>query len=172
MNSDRNRGVDPVSTLIETHRGALQRYARRVCPSGADAEDAAQATFEKLVASPGTVRDPARTRQWLFTVARHHCLRLIRRAWRWRGTADSTRAGVLEPDQVAAVGAVDMEEAELVRRLLHAIAELEPSQREVLIRRDILGESGDSVAAALELSIPAMKSRLHRARRALAHLGA
>ena len=49
-------------------------------------------------------------------------------------------------------------------RLLPAAA-LEPGHREVLIRRDVEGQPAAEVAAAMELSIEAVKSRLHRARR-------
>lgn len=148
-----------LSELIAKHQGPLRRYAQRVCPNDADADDAAQSTFEKLVAAPDQVRSPERTRQWLFTVVRHYCLRLIKRAWRWRA---------VQPDELAEAHALQLDDAELVRRMLHAIGELEPGQRDVLIRRDILGESGEVVAQALGLSLAATKSRLHRARKAVA----
>jgi RNA polymerase sigma factor (sigma-70 family) len=60
-------------------------------------------------------------------------------------------------------------EDEVVRRLeagrvATAIAALPADQRHVLIMRDVQGYSGRMVADALGLSVPAMKSRLHRAR--------
>ncbi|MBL4687981.1 MAG: sigma-70 family RNA polymerase sigma factor [Nannocystaceae bacterium] len=152
-----------LSELIAKHQGPLRRYAQSVCPNDADADDAAQSTFEKLVAAPDQVRNPERTRQWLFTVVRHYCLRLLKRAWRWRAA--------VQPDELAATSALQLDDAELVRRMLHAIGELEPGQRDVLIRRDILGESGEVVAQALGLSLAATKSRLHRARKAVAGVG-
>ncbi|NUT10567.1 MAG: sigma-70 region 4 domain-containing protein, partial [Nonomuraea sp.] len=51
-----------------------------------------------------------------------------------------------------------------------AIAGLPTDQRRVLIMRDVQGLSGRTVADALGLSVPAMKSRLHRARATLHHL--
>ena len=48
-----------------------------------------------------------------------------------------------------------------------AIAALEPKQREVLVLRDVEGLSAAEVARTLELSVDAVKSRLHRARKSL-----
>ena len=49
-------------------------------------------------------------------------------------------------------------------RVAAAIAQLPRVQRSVLIMRDIQGVSGRATADALGLSVPAMKSQLHRAR--------
>jgi RNA polymerase sigma-70 factor (ECF subfamily) len=48
-----------------------------------------------------------------------------------------------------------------------ATAALEPAQREVLLLRDVEGLSAAEVALALGLSVDAVKSRLHRARKSV-----
>jgi RNA polymerase sigma-70 factor (ECF subfamily) len=53
---------------------------------------------------------------------------------------------------------------ELASALNRAIAALDPSQREVLVLRDIEGLSAPEVARVLGTSVDAVKSRLHRAR--------
>jgi RNA polymerase sigma-70 factor (ECF subfamily) len=53
---------------------------------------------------------------------------------------------------------------ELVQRVQAAIADLPAAYREVLVLRDLDGMSGEEVAIALGLQLPAMKSRLLRAR--------
>lgn len=45
-----------------------------------------------------------------------------------------------------------------------ALARIPEEERRVLILRDLEGLSGPEAADALELSVPAMKSRLHRGR--------
>lgn len=52
--------------------------------------------------------------------------------------------------------------------LEEAFQALAPEEREVLVLRDIEGFSAEEAAAALELSVAALKSRLHRARLRLA----
>lgn len=63
-------------------------------------------------------------------------------------------------------------EASLGRQQLQAaldvaIRRLEPGQREVLVLRDVEGLSAPEVAQVLGVSVEAVKSRLHRARKAL-----
>ena len=48
--------------------------------------------------------------------------------------------------------------------LARALAELEPSYREVVLLRDIQELSAPEAAARLGISVSALKSRLHRAR--------
>ncbi|MGH1342300.1 MAG: RNA polymerase sigma factor [Nannocystales bacterium] len=148
-----------LAQLVRAHRGPLHRYALRVCGSSADAEDATQAGLEKIVRDPSQIRDARKLRPWLFTVARNYCLRLARHAWRW---------AVVPQTEVPTEDTLSPEDAELVRRLLHAIAALDPTDREVLIRRDVLGERGADVAREMGVSLQSMKSRLHRARKRLA----
>ena len=58
----------------------------------------------------------------------------------------------------------------LARRdvLEKALARLSPEEREVLVLRELEGLSGKETAELMELSLNAMKSRLHRARLRLA----
>jgi RNA polymerase sigma-70 factor, ECF subfamily len=51
-----------------------------------------------------------------------------------------------------------------VEDLKRAIVRLTPEQRAPLVLRELEGCSYEEIAEALELSIPAVKSRLHRAR--------
>jgi RNA polymerase sigma-70 factor (ECF subfamily) len=60
---------------------------------------------------------------------------------------------------------VRLEEREWLAR---ALARLSQADREVLILRDLEGLSGEETAAALGVTVRAMKSRLHRARLRLA----
>jgi RNA polymerase sigma-70 factor (ECF subfamily) len=51
--------------------------------------------------------------------------------------------------------------------LWQAINELPPDAREIYLLRDVDEMSGEDVAKKLGISIPAMKSRLHRARQSV-----
>ena len=51
---------------------------------------------------------------------------------------------------------------------MQAMAALSTADREILLLRDIEGLSGEQTAEVLGLAIPAMKTRLHRARLRLA----
>ena len=56
---------------------------------------------------------------------------------------------------------------EMARVLQEALLALPESQREVLLLRDVEGLSADEAASVVGIEVPALKSRLHRARLAM-----
>ncbi len=149
--------------LLERHLEALFNFAVRACGSGRDAEDALQDALLAAWRGAGTFRGEASARSWLFQVVLHACHRRRRkRAGEPQRHASVEEAADVAADLVAADElAVSGEEAAVVER---ALLMLTPDSREVLLLRDVEGLSGPETAAALGLSLPAMKSRLHRAR--------
>jgi RNA polymerase sigma factor (sigma-70 family) len=155
---------DPASLAAVVH-GAhphVRRFARHLCASPEDAEDAAQEALIVLYRKIGTLRASAALAAWMFRIVRHECLRRVARrppagtgpdTGRDPGTSASAEERVLA-----------RLEAERVARAIGALPDL---QRRVLIMRDVLGHPGRAVAETLGLSLPAMKSHLHRARAAL-----
>jgi RNA polymerase sigma factor (sigma-70 family) len=90
---------------------------------------------------------------------RTHCTRLARRSLRHVLSGDPTPIALEGPsteDQLV--------DHQLRHRLAWIVSELEPDLRDVLLRRDVLGQSTRQAAEALGLSSQALKSRLHRAR--------
>jgi len=172
---DRARGGDPraLERLMRRHRTRVVRYAMRVCISSEDAEDAAQETLLALARYVGAVRSAAALSTWLFTVARNHCVRLARRSVR----ESLGLSAVAEPVDPGALAEDALADEHLRLLLAEVIGGLDPPKREVLLRRDVLGQPAAEVAEALGLSVDAVKSRLHRARgevreRLLAAMGA
>ena len=149
-----------LEALLRERRTEVVRYAMRLCISPADAEDATQEALLALARHIGALREVAALSRWLFLAVRTHCLRLARRSLRHvlghDGDARLTLEGPNAEDQLV--------DRQLRQRLAGIIADLEPMYRDVLLRRDVLGESASEAAAALGLSIEALKSRLHRAR--------
>jgi RNA polymerase sigma-70 factor, ECF subfamily len=150
-----------LTELIRTHHAPLLRFGQRVCANPMDADDAVQEAFLRLARRTDLPRETS-TLAWLFTVVRNQCLRFLRRARLLRqrllrAAAEPPMAAELTPEQLLSRYRI----GELVRT---ALAEIEPTYRQVLVLRDIEGLSGEQVCAALELSEAAMKSRLHRAR--------
>lgn len=144
-----------VSELLQAHRPQVIGYALRLCVDRDDAEDAAQETLLALAHSVGSARRVAKLSGWLFAVVKSHCLRLGRRTLRQMVSLEAAE------DHPAPEPFAD----ELLRqRLAKVIASLDPDHREILVRRDLLGETAAEVSDALGLSLPAGKSRLHRAR--------
>ena len=149
--------------LVRTYHDRVYRFGVRVCRDAFDAEDAVQEAFVALARRPDVVRDPGAL-SWLMTVVRNACLRLLRPFLRTRASlaqgaaeAEATVDPQLDPEAA-------LERWRLVHLVHRAIAALERPYREVLVLRDVEGQTAEQVCAALGLSVAAMKSRLHRAR--------
>jgi len=159
--------------LVVRYAADVHRFVGSLGVHGADAEDVLQDTFLAAWRGAATYRGDGTARAWLFSVARNAVRHSVRR-----------RVG--EPERFAPLEAIDSLEAmaeaagwgsdaestardtaELVRT---ALARLAPTDREILVLRDMEGLSGHETAAALSLSLAGMKSRLHRARLRLAAL--
>jgi RNA polymerase sigma-70 factor (ECF subfamily) len=151
--------------LFDAHAGALRGYlARRI--GGAAADDLVADTF--LVAIRQRHRyDPSRAaaRSWLYGIAtgllRNHLRQELRelRAVARAGARVEHQPG---PEPVVA----DRVDAQVrVGQLAQALARLEPGDRDVLLLTAWAGLDSAEVAAALDIPVGTVRSRLHRVRR-------
>jgi len=132
------------------------------------AEDAAQESFFKAFAALSrfdTARAP-KVSTWLLTIATRHCLDELRKRKR-RAPVD----GVAE-DADTVVSALRTDDGATLsstrRRLEQALLTLPDEQRAVFALRVLLEQSVEDTAAALDVDTGTVKSRLSRARAALA----
>jgi RNA polymerase sigma-70 factor (ECF subfamily) len=156
----RDRGA--FDALVARHGGALLRFACRTCGSDGDGEDALQEALLAAWRGAATFRGDAAARTWLYQILIHACRRRVRR----RSGEPDRHAPVEEAAALAGGEAVEERVAarEVGGAIERALAQMSPDAREVLLLRDVEGLSGPEAAAALELDLAAMKSRLHRAR--------
>ncbi|MQY09562.1 RNA polymerase sigma factor [Actinomadura macrotermitis] len=149
--------LEAITALVSGAHPHVQRFARSLCATPQDAEDAAQEALIILYRKIGTLRASAALASWMFRIVRNECVRRARLT--------------LHPPEPVHTPVPSAEEDVLRRleteRVAAAIAALPADQRQVLIMRDVQGYPGRTTAAALGLSLPAMKSRLHRARAAV-----
>lgn len=153
------------AAIVDRHQAAVWRLARALTHSPVEAEDAMQEAFVAAWKGAQSWDGRGSVRSWLLTLTRHATFRHLRR-----------RAGEpprFEPLDTLARSAgwgeqVDPESlaAALERRVIlqRALARLSPADREILILRELEELEGAAVAELLDVSLPAMKSRLHRAR--------
>lgn len=147
-----------ISALVSGSHPHVRRFARSLCATPEDAEDAAQEAVIILYRKIGTLRASRALASWMFRIVRNECIR-------------RSRLMLRRPEPVVDPLARSAEEDVLhrleVERVAAAIAALPSDQRRVLVLRDVQGRSGREVADTLGLSTAAMKSRLHRARTAV-----
>ena len=143
--------------LLQAVFPTAQRFAAHNCSNRLDAEDAAQEALTALVRRVGALRAAETVTSWLFVTIRNACLR-------------RTPDAVLVPIEVVPEATGPETESAVVDRLIvaDALAALPVAQREVIILIDLLGLSAERTAQRLGIGVRATKSRLHRARRALA----
>lgn len=155
-----------LATLLERHAPSVYRFGLKLCGDPQDAQDVVQETLLAATRSLQNFRGDASISTWLYTVARNAC--------RKRSRGSKGAPATVEPlseDVPQASGEPGPDEAlerrALARALDAELAHLSPTEREVLVLRDVEGLSASEVAEIVGISVQAVKSRLHRARAAL-----
>ncbi len=151
--------VDALGDLLARCHPDARRFARSMCATPEDAEDAVQETLWTVSRRIGSLRAASAFTAWLFTMIKRECLRLLRREQR-SSPHDIVQGLGPDPERQAV-------RAALLRDISVAIAELPPEYRRVLVMRDVQSMSAPEVASSLNLTTPAVKTRLHRARRVI-----
>lgn len=151
--------------FMHAHEAAVHRYLLALTGSGADEEDALQETFINAWRSAGGYAATGSARGWLYAIARNVVRHQVRRRVGEPAQVESLEA-LAEQAGWGAMPAVDTHADEIVARetLQDAMRRLPAEECEVLTLRELDGFSGEETSALLGISLPAMKSRLHRAR--------
>ncbi len=160
-----------LEALLVRYQPHLYRFGLRMCGNVEDAGDVAQESLISMARSVRDFRGDSSVSSWLYTIARRFCIKKRRRSKFAPAREESLDVPATDVAQHLADPRPNPEQAatnrELATALTHAIDQLEPSQREVLVLRDIEGLSASEVARILGVSVEAVKSRLHRARVAI-----
>lgn len=143
-----------LSQLLAACQPDLKRFARRVCSTSEDAEDAVQIALWQLQRKIGTLRTVTAFASWLFRIVERECYRLFK--------ASSPTDPLSESFDYEA--AASLTDNALQIDLARSITSLPDVYRSVLILRDIEELTSAEAADQLKISIQAVKSRLHRAR--------
>lgn len=150
--------------LLASVAPSIKRFAHRMCRHDADAEDVLQDALLSIATHLGDFEGRSALPSWAFAITRSACAR--RRRGKKNEPADGDDALRDRPAEDPSPS--DRVEAGETRALVErALDRLPEEHREVLLLRDAEGLSGAEAAAALGVSIDALKSRLHRARSAL-----
>jgi RNA polymerase sigma-70 factor, ECF subfamily len=158
-----------LEALLERHQRRVYRFGLQMCRDPEDAKDVVQDTLLAVARTVKDFRGASSVSTWLYTIARSFCIKKRRRSKFAPEQEESldARAPGLEARQVAdPARAPDDELAgrQIEGALERAIAGLDPMYREVLVLRDVEGLSAAEVGEVMELTVEAVKSRLHRAR--------
>lgn len=161
--------LEAFETLVERYERKIFRLTLNITQNREDAEDAMQEAFLKAFEHLGEFQGNSRFYTWLVRIAVNQALMKLRKR---RPNQVSLDADVETgedsiPREVEDWGPSPedrYEQTELSGILSQAIGELDPPFRIVFQLRDIEELSTEETAEALGLSVPAVKSRLLRAR--------
>jgi RNA polymerase sigma-70 factor (ECF subfamily) len=143
--------------LVREHSHAVLSLCLAHAVTVPDAEDAAQETFAKAIANLASLRDVAKTRSWLFGIARRVCADQGRQRRHVQPLTGEPPATIRPADP-------------RVEQLHAALKRLAADHREVITLYYMDGQSTVGLAANLGLTPAAARQRLVRARLALHEL--
>ena len=150
------------ATLFRTHFGAMLGVARHYFGDSDDAADAVQDAFVSAFRAMGTFAGTARLRTWLHRITVNACLMKLRNRRRQPTVSLDAAFGVPARQDVPV-----RDREDTTRRVRAAIDRLPQAYQAVIRLRDLDGLDTAATAVKLGTKRPAIKTRLHRARRAL-----
>ncbi len=143
------------TALVNAHANNLYRYAYWLCHDREQSNDLVQETFARAWKSLASLRNDDAAKSWLITILRREHARTFEK--KRPQTSDLDYENIIDPEQSYDTST----EAYVLRKALHKI----PNDfREPLILQVIHGYSCEEIALMLELSRPAVMTRLFRAR--------
>src|SRR3954469_17952549 len=157
---------DAFAALDQRYRRRLVRHAQRYVPGGAaDAEDAAQDALVRAVRALRNGRTrPDAVGPWLHRIARNCALDLAA-ARRRAPVAELMDGDAAQPAGEDAHDAV--ERRQRLSQVVTDVGSLPATQRDALVLRELEGRSYVDIADELDVTVPAVKSLLVRARAGL-----
>jgi RNA polymerase sigma-70 factor (ECF subfamily) len=153
--------------LIERHQALVAGTAARMLGSNSDVEDIAQQVFIRVWKSAGRYRPRAKFTTWLLKITRNLVFNELRRTKRRAQMPlqpDPEAEEIALPDAATRAPDASLLESELQGAIENAITQLPETQRMALILRRYEELSYEDIAEVLDLSVPAVKSLLFRAR--------
>ncbi len=161
-----NGDTQAFTELVEAHQIAVYNLCFRMLGDSYEAEDAAQETFIRAYKG---IKSYDRTRSfstWILSIAAHYCIDQLRKnRLKITQLEEKPYFEIPDPGPNPEAFISDIEQQKGIRKLLNALNEVD---RAAVIMFYWYEFSYDEIAKVLDLSVSAVKSRLHRARILLA----
>jgi RNA polymerase sigma-70 factor (ECF subfamily) len=168
--------ISAFEALVARHEEKVYGLALRMTRSEADAAEITQDTFLSAYQHLGEFRGEAAFGSWVHRIAANNALMRLRRqrvldvvTEDLAGPEFTDRGSLAESPETDWSRRADdkMLDEELGRAIQEATDALPEGYREVFLLKDVEGLSYEEISEMVGISVPAVKSRLHRARLAL-----
>ena len=153
--------------LIARHQALVLGTVARMLASSSDVEDIAQQVFIRVWKSSARYVPTAKFTTWLLKITRNLVFNEMRRTKRHAHVPiqpDPQNEEIPLADQITQGPAESLLEAELQQKIEEAIQSLPDKQRLAVVLRRYQDLSYEQIGEVLDLSVPAVKSILFRAR--------
>jgi len=170
VNRAREGDATAFSTLLNRYESKIFRLAMNITQNREDAEDVLQEAFLKAYEHLDQFQGNSRFYTWIVRIAVNQALMKLRKRKTDRSVSLDEQIDTGEDTVIREIASWDPDpeqqfsQDELHTILTEAVDQLAPIYRAVFVLRDVDGLSTEETAEALDLSIPAVKSRLLRAR--------
>ena len=159
------RAPELFSILVRRYEAALLRRAKSILYSPEDAEEVVQDAFTKayLYADKYQEQAGASFSSWLYTILNR--VAYTKYSARRKENSHTT---ILEPEHYESLPdarAEFLEDLSIRNEVIAALAKLPETAAKILRLQFIEGKTQEEIAAAENLSIPAVKTRVHRAKK-------
>jgi RNA polymerase sigma-70 factor (ECF subfamily) len=145
--------VEALARIMALHDGSMRRICMVVTGNAALADDAVQAAWVRAWRSIRSLRDPARLRPWLMSIAANEARQLVRSASR-RRAHEAAAEPSLPPDPALRGELLD---------LAAALERLPLDDRRLIALRHLAGLSSEEIAREIGGSAASVRGRLARA---------
>ena len=158
--------------LVRRHEKKIYNLAYKIMGNKEDASDVLQETFLQAFKKLPGFKSKAKFSTWLYRIAVNICLMRKRKQKKIKTVSLDVPILTKQEDEIrrelrddwSKSPLASLESEEVKRALSNAIDSLPQEYRTVFLLRGVNGFSNEEVANALKISVPAVKSRLHRAR--------
>lgn len=155
--------------LVQKYEGTIYNFAFKVCRNEDDAEDTLQEAFLNILSALKTFNHKSNFSTWIYRIVSNSCLMKWRKEKRDRWESfeelDSPEDRIQEnytrwPDSPVQ----QLLDKELREQMDKAILDLPPKYRLAFVLKDMENLKVEQVAGSLDISVPAAKARIRRAR--------
>ncbi|MBL7853509.1 MAG: RNA polymerase sigma factor [Cyclobacteriaceae bacterium] len=157
MEAVKNGDLSKASLLFERYHVRIYNFLLRMTAHREMAEDLAQNVFVRLLRYRNTYKPELPFKAWIYQLARHAFSDYYQQAKKQRWVPLASATEMKDELQQA------LEQEELERKLISALARLDDDARELLVLTRFQHLKYDEVAAQLGLTVANVKVKVHRA---------
>jgi len=156
--------------IVQSYQRPVYNLCYRMLGNQQEAEDATQETFIRAYTNLDRFNPDRKFLNWVLTIASNHCIdRLRKRRINWSSLEDDPLVEkVPMPETIDPYRSAERQE--MAEQVQQWIDQLSPDYRTPIVLLYWYGYSYEEIAEVMDISVSAVKSRLHRARKQIAQM--